>query len=83
MELVQNLAGPALSIASVVIPAVIVFVMDAYRQFKKLPQNVITFIIGAITCFFGGTFPTLFAAVQAAEHRSVVGQSLFHQNIAM
>lgn len=39
-----------------------------YALFKKLPQNVILFFNGLVFCFFGGLFPTLFAAVQAAEH---------------
>lgn len=46
----------------------IISTRDLYSQFKRLPQNVIQFIYGFIFCFFGGTFPTLFAALQAAEH---------------
>ena len=37
-------------------------------RFEKLPQNMMLFIYGVIFCFFGGTFPTLFAAIQAAEY---------------
>lgn len=68
VELLQNLAGPIFSIASVVVPAVIMFISKAYTTFQKLPRNVLDAIIGFVVCFFGGTFPTLFAAVQAAKH---------------
>lgn len=36
--------------------------------FQKLPQNALLFIYGAIFCFFGGIFPSLFVAIQAAEY---------------
>jgi hypothetical protein len=49
-----------------------------YQYYMKLPQNALSFIYGTVFCFFGGTFPTLFAAIQAAEHagRSTVVQAL-------
>lgn len=36
------------------------------RSFCFFP--LVLFVYGAVFCFFGGTFPTLFAALQAAEH---------------
>lgn len=36
-------------------------------MWSKLDDDVITAIIGFVFCFFGGFFPTLFSAVQAAE----------------
>lgn len=39
-----------------------------YSSFQKLPQNALLFLYGFVFCFFGGTFPTLFAAIQAAEY---------------
>jgi hypothetical protein len=50
--------------------------LDLYRQ---LPQNFLEFGIGLIFCFFGGVYPTLFAAVQAAENggRTAVLDSLY------
>jgi hypothetical protein len=35
--------------------------------YLKLPQNMINFFIGFIFCFFGGMYPVLFAAVEAAD----------------
>jgi len=76
--LAQKFAGPALSVASVVIPAAILAVSKVHAQFRRLPQNVINFIYGFVVCFFGGTFPTLFAALQAAKHggRQTVAKAL-------
>jgi hypothetical protein len=50
--------------------------LDLYRQ---LPQNFLEFGIGFIFCFFGGVYPTLFAAVQAAENggRTAVLDALY------
>jgi len=64
----QNVAGPLFQIATVVLPFVIVAVSKLYALFQKLPQNALSFLYGLIICFFGGTFPTLFAAIQAAKH---------------
>ena len=30
-----------------------------------------TFLIGVVFCFFGGLYPTLFAALQAAKHSGI------------
>ena len=46
----------------------ITYTHKAYNVFQKLPQNALLFVYGAIFCFFGGTFPTLFAAIQAAKY---------------
>jgi len=46
----------------------ITYTRKAYRAFQKLPQNALLFLNGAVFCFFGGSFPTLFAAIQAAEY---------------
>jgi hypothetical protein len=53
---------------TVVIPILIVAVSKLYNLFKTLPQNVLLFLYGFVFCFFGGLYPTLFAAVTAAEH---------------
>jgi hypothetical protein len=57
--------------------------LDASAPFRAniVPIYVTTsvhFVYGSVFCFFGGTFPTLFAAVQAAEHggRATVMQAL-------
>lgn len=64
----QAIAEPILDILTVVIPFLITKTRKLYQSFQKLPQNGLLFVWGAVFCFFGGTFPTLFAALQAAEH---------------
>lgn len=64
----QAFAKPAVEGLVFVLPIVITTLRSAYFKFQKLPQNALLFIYGAVFCFFGGTFPTLFAALQAAEH---------------
>jgi len=39
-----------------------------YKIYKRLPIEYVTLIFGAVLCFFGGFYPTVFAALQAAEH---------------
>lgn len=66
--ILQSLAGPCFNALTVIIPFLIANISWLYRHFQKLPQNAILFIYGFVFCFFGGTFPTLFAAIQAAKH---------------
>jgi hypothetical protein len=54
-------------------------VAKAYGWFSVLPKNVAQFLIGFVFCFFGGIYPTVFAAVQAAEHG---GRKAFVQAIS-
>ncbi len=64
----QGLARPLGNFITLSLPLVIEALNFAYQIYKRLPQNAITFLIGTIFCFFGGLFPALFAAVEAAEH---------------
>ena len=64
----QAIAKPVVSVFMIVVPVVITTSRRAYLLFHKLPQNALLFAYGSVFCFFGGTFPTLFAAIQAAEH---------------
>jgi hypothetical protein len=60
------------------LPVVVKTSKTLYALWQKLPHNALNFTYGSIFCFFGGTFPTLFAALQAAEHggRETVMQAL-------
>ena len=77
-QALQKIAKPVFDIVSVVVPFTITSIRTGYRAFQKLPQNAMLFTYGSVFCFFGGTFPTLFAALQAAEHggRKKILQSL-------
>jgi hypothetical protein len=65
---IQAIAKPVFALLMVILPALIATTRKLYLSFLKLPQNALLFVYGSIFCFFGGTFPTLFAALQAAEH---------------
>jgi len=66
--MLQGVAKPVLDVITFLLPKIINYTMIAYVSFKKLPQNVMNFLIGFVFCFFGGLYPVLFAAVQAAEY---------------
>lgn len=67
-QIIQTTARPVIQVITIVLPILIVAIRRLYREFQKLPQNALLFLYGSVICFFGGTFPTLFAALQAAEH---------------
>jgi hypothetical protein len=67
-ELLQNVAKPMVAILTLIIPPMFKMTGKAYAVYKKLPANAIKFMVGFTFCFFGGMYPTVFAAVQAAEH---------------
>jgi hypothetical protein len=77
-EILQNVAKPMIAILTVIIPPMFKMSAKAYAVYKKLPANAIKFIVGFAFCFFGGMYPTIFAAVQAAEHggRQIVVQAV-------
>lgn len=64
----QSIAKPVIQFLMILIPPLIYYSKLAYEYFTKLPQNALFFLYGFVFCFFGGTFPVLFAAIQAAEH---------------
>lgn len=64
----QSIARPAVEFLTTLIPPLIHYSKLAYKYYEKLPQNALLFIYGFVFCFFGGTFPVLFAAIQAAEY---------------
>ena len=64
----QAVAKPVFEFIIFALPIVISFGIKTRQDFNKLPQNVINFVIGFVFCFFGGLYPVLFAAVEAAEY---------------
>lgn len=65
-ELIQQVAKPVLNLIFTVIPIIINFTSATYKFYKKLPIVVVRLIIGFIMCFFGGMFPTVFAAIEVS-----------------
>lgn len=66
-----EMAAPAIGAATVYVQLAlphIIKALTACRDFyKALPGDLLTAAIGLLFCFFGGLYPTLFAAVQAAR----------------
>mmetsp|Transcript_37572 Transcript_37572/g.61330 ORF Transcript_37572/g.61330 Transcript_37572/m.61330 type:complete len:154 (-) Transcript_37572:13-474(-) len=67
-ELVQKFARPILNFIFDAIPVVVSKCQAAYKVYTRLPIEYVHLLIGAVICFFGGFYPTVFAALQAAEH---------------
>lgn len=67
-NVLQKLARPILDVAMTLIPIIISICQSGYKFYKKLPLPYLYLIIGTVMCFFGGIYPTVFAALQAAEH---------------
>lgn len=67
-ELVQKFARPILNFMFDAIPVVVSKCQAAYKVYTRLPIEYVQLLIGAVICFLGGFYPTVFAALQAAEH---------------
>jgi len=74
----EKFAGPVFNFVLDVSPAVIKACEKGYAIYKSLPLEYVKLVFGALLCFFGGFYPTVFAALQAAEHGglSTVGNAL-------
>jgi len=77
-EFVQYATRPILNALFLVAPSIIRFCKASHAAYKKLPMMHVRLIAGTILCFFGGFYPTFFAALQAAEHGGLdtVGRAL-------
>mmetsp|Transcript_31935 Transcript_31935/g.45419 ORF Transcript_31935/g.45419 Transcript_31935/m.45419 type:complete len:331 (+) Transcript_31935:75-1067(+) len=67
-QLLQSIAKPLVAAVSVALPFIITCCTKSWSFYKTLPKNGISFFVGFIFCFFGGLYPVVFAAVEAAEH---------------
>ena len=63
-NVLQKLARPLLDVALTLIPIIISICQSGYKFYKKLPLPYVYLIIGTVMCFFGGIYPTVFAALQ-------------------
>lgn len=64
----QAIGKPVFEFLIFALPIVISYGIKTREAFRKLPENAINFVIGFVFCFFGGLYPVLFAAVEAAEY---------------
>lgn len=68
LDKLQVHAKPIMAFIQKVTPHVIIFCQKAHGFYKTLPADELRFLIGAVICFFGGMYPVLFAAIEAAKH---------------
>jgi len=68
---IEKAIGPILNIITTILPYIITYCDMLYRFYKSLPKDSARFLIGFIFCFFGGLYPTLFAAIEAAKHGGI------------
>jgi len=73
-----KVAKPVLNFLIDIAPTVIKVCSKLHSIYVRLPVEYAALIFGALLCFFGGFYPTVFAALQAAEHGglSTVGSAL-------
>ncbi len=57
-----------LTTGRIVLPPTVAAVRAVVAFYAVLPMDVLLAQAGLVYCFDGGHFPTLFAALQAAEH---------------
>lgn len=75
-EEVVKYTKPILKVITTLTPIIITTCQKTWNIYKTLPEDYLQLLIGFIFCFFGGVFPVLFAAVEAAKHG---GMSTFVQ----
>ena len=66
-EFVQKFARPILNLLFDVTPVIIGIARSVYKVYKRLPLNYVHLLIGTVMCFFGGFYPTVFAALQVSS----------------
>jgi len=70
-EMLSKLSKPMMKGITVALPLVIATVNQLWSMYKQLPEEEISLLIGCIICFFGGVYPTFFAAITAAKHGGI------------
>jgi len=77
-EMVSKFSKPMVKGITIALPLVIAIVTHLWSMYKQLPEEELSLLIGCIVCFFGGVYPTLFAAITAAQYGgiSVLAKSL-------
>lgn len=67
-ETLQNVVQPIVNAVTIAFPFIVQYTKIIYDFYQQLPSNVAKILFGFVLCFFGGIYPTLFAAFNAAKH---------------
>lgn len=67
----EHTVNGMIKVFSFLIPIIISTSQSVWNFYKSLPENTLRLLIGFIYCFFGGLYPTCFAAIEAAKHGGI------------
>jgi hypothetical protein len=67
-EFVQLVARPFLKLLFDAAPFVIRAARASHDAYARMPMGYAHIIVGAVLCFFGGFYPTFFAALQVSDY---------------
>lgn len=70
-EDLMQYSKPVIKAITTATPIIINGCQKAWAFYKSLSADYLQLIIGFIFCFFGGVFPALFAAIEAAKHGGI------------
>lgn len=71
MDKYEHIVKGMIQVFSFLIPIIISISQFMWKFYKSLPENALQLLIGFIYCFFGGLYPTCFAAIEAAKHGGI------------
>lgn len=71
LPMLEKVITPTLEFISVALPFIIKVSQKGYAIYVELSGDTVQIIIGFIMCFFGGLYPTIFAAIEAAKHGGI------------
>lgn len=66
-EKLEKFVKPIANAVAFLLPILIKYCNKLYKIWSKIPKDESYIVIGLVFCFFGGLYPTLFAAIQAAR----------------
>lgn len=81
-ELLQTVARPLVTFIFDAIPIIIEYSQFVNKFVHHLPLEYVEFFFGFMLCFYGGSYPTVFAALQAAEYGGIVTLKLALKDIS-
>jgi len=67
-KLLNVIGRPLIQAITYALPIITHYTIIAHKWYSTLPVEQINILIGTIFCFFGGVYPALFAAIEAAKH---------------
>lgn len=80
--LLQTVARPLVTFIFDAIPIIIEYSQFVNKFVHHLPLEYVEFFFGFMLCFYGGSYPTVFAALQAAEYGGIVTLKLALKDIS-